>query len=174
MERINEEVEQLTWDEYFLFQAISSSLRSKDPSTKVGCVIVDENNHQVSMGYNGFVAQAEEGKFTWEKDKRLPYHETKYAYVIHAEANAILHSNKSLEGCRLYVTLFPCNECAKMIATKKIKEVIFLTNPDEDKSENIASKNILSVAGVNWRQMSLLDDRINDIFKLITNVNSKK
>jgi dCMP deaminase len=163
----------LTWDEYFMYQAMTASLRSKDPVTKVGCFIVDEDNHQVGMGYNGMVAKADETKFTWNKNKEDPYHLTKYAYVIHAESNAILHSNAILKNCRLYVTLFPCNECAKMIASKKIKEVIYLSNPNENKPENLASKIILDAAGISHRQFKMSDDKIKDICNQLLTLNNK-
>ena len=112
----------LDWNTYFMLQAVIVSLKSKDPSTKVGCYIADEDNHPISTGYNGFPAKLDESQFTWAKDKSQPYHKTKYAYVHHAEENAILHARDSLKGARLYVTLFPCNACAKMIITKKLKK----------------------------------------------------
>lgn len=170
---MDKKLESISWDEYFMYQAMTASLRSKDPVTQVGCLIVDEDNHEVGMGYNGMVAKADETKFTWNKNKEDPYHLTKYAYVIHAEANAILHSNASLKNCRLYVTLFPCNECAKMIASKKIKEVIYLTNPHENKPENLASKVILDSSGIIHRQFKMSDERIKDICAQLLKLNNK-
>ena len=87
----------VNWDEYFMLQAMLASFKSKDPSTKVGCVFVDENNHQVTMGYNGFVAGIDEDKLPWGKDERAPEEHRKYAYVVHDVANALLHATKSVK-----------------------------------------------------------------------------
>ena len=97
----------LTWDEYFMLQAMLASYRSKDPNTKVGCVFVDKNNHHITMGYNGAVAGIDETQMPWGNDRSVPLEFQKYGYVIHSEANAITHRNASLEGSRGYVTLFP-------------------------------------------------------------------
>ena len=107
-----------------MWKVVKEKAKSKDPSSKVGCVIVDQNNHQVTMGYNGMVAGIDESKIPWGRDTTVGLEFQKYGYVVHSEANAIMHASKSLEGTRVYVTLFPCNECAKLIASKKIKEVI--------------------------------------------------
>ena len=114
----------INWDEYFMLQAMLASFKSKDPHTKVGCVIVDKNNHQLSMGYNGMIAGIDESELPWGNNKNVSLEHQKYGYVMHSEANAISHCKADLEGTRLYVTLFPCNECAKLIATKKIKKII--------------------------------------------------
>lgn len=164
----------ISWDEYFMLQALVAATRSKDPSTKVGSVIVDGNNHQVGMGYNGMAAGIDESNFTWAKDPNSPYHKTKYAYVIHAEANGIMHANNNLDGCKIYVTLYPCNECAKMIVSKKVKEVIYLNNPYENTETNQASKIILDAAGVTIRQFSLPEETLNHVFSLIKLNNTKK
>ncbi|MEX0799136.1 MAG: deaminase, partial [Bacteriovoracaceae bacterium] len=107
---------QLSWDEYFMLQAMMASFKSKDPATKVGCVFVDQKNHQITMGYNGFVAGINETKLPWGKDKTQALEHQKYGYVVHSEANAIIHSPRSLENSTCYVTHFPCNECAKLLA----------------------------------------------------------
>jgi dCMP deaminase len=88
----------LNWDEYFMLQAMMASFKSKDPNTKVGCVFVDGNNHQLTMGYNGQLAGIDETKIPWGNDKTVPLDQQKYAYVVHSEANAILHAKTSLEG----------------------------------------------------------------------------
>jgi dCMP deaminase len=155
------------WHEYFMLEAISASLRSKDPSTQVGCVFVDENNHQIVMGYNGFVSGVDENKFTWEKSDNLKFSEKKYAYVIHAEANAILHSNKDLKNSTLYVTLFPCNECAKMIATSKVKKIYFLEEKNRDSEINIASRKILDASGIKYKKISIRKKILNLYVKKI-------
>lgn len=148
------------WHEYFMLEAITASLRSKDPSTQVGSVFVDENNHQIAMGYNGFVAGVDESNFTWDKDSNLPYSETKYAYVVHAEENAILHSNRDFKNSTLYVTLFPCNECAKKLATCKVKEVYYLEVKNPNSESNKASRKILDAAGIKYTKLKIRDEII--------------
>lgn len=145
----------INWDEYFMFQAIIASFKSKDPSTKVGSVFVDENNHQITMGYNGFVAGIDESKLPWGKDKSVPLEHQKYGYVVHSETNAILHATKSLEGSRAYVTLFPCHECAKLIASKKVKEVIYLSDKHCETESNTIAKKIFDLAGIKYRQLTI-------------------
>ena len=135
----------LSWDEYFMLQAMIAAFKSKDPATKVGSVFVDKNNHQITMGYNGFVAGIDEAKVPWGKDKSLPLEFQKYGYVVHSEANAILHSSRSLEGSRAYVTLFPCNECAKLIASSKVTEVIYLSDKHQETESNRIAKKIFDL-----------------------------
>lgn len=153
----------LNWDEYFMLQAVVASFKSKDPSTKVGCVFVDSKNHQVSMGYNGQVAGIDETQISWNKSKELPLDQQKYAYVVHSEANAILHAKGNLEGTRLYVTLFPCNECAKLIATVRIKEVIYLSDKYNGTIENAVSKKILAMSGITTRQLTLRSSLMDEL-----------
>ncbi|RMH70345.1 MAG: cytidine deaminase [Gemmatimonadetes bacterium] len=144
----------LSWDEYFMGIAIFTSLRSKDPKTKVGAIIVNDQNHIVGTGYNGFVAGADESKFTWNKTGA--WLETKYPYVVHAEANALLNTTvNDLQNCRVYVTLFPCNECAKQIAQKKLAEVIYLRRKDKIEEIYTASERIFEATGIKTRQLVL-------------------
>lgn len=143
----------LSWDEYFMLQAMIAAFKSKDPSTKVGSVFVDKNNHQITMGYNGFVAGIDESKVPWGKDKSAPLEFQKYGYVVHSEANAILHATRSLEGSRAYVTHFPCNECAKLIASSKVKEVIYLSDKHHEQETNRIAKKIFELSGISYRQM---------------------
>ncbi len=143
----------LNWDEYFMLQAMIAAFKSKDPSTKVGSVFVDQNNHQITMGYNGFVAGIDEAKLPWGKDKSVSLEFQKYGYVVHSEANAILHASRSLEGSKAYVTLFPCNECAKLIASSKVKEVIYLSDKQQDSESNRIAKKIFELSGITFRQL---------------------
>ncbi len=144
----------LSWDEYFMGIAIFTSLRSKDPNSKVGAVIVNAENHIVGTGYNGFVAHADESLFSWEREGE--WIETKYPYVVHAEANAILNSTTSdLRNCRIYATLFPCNECAKHIAQKGIAEVVYLSDKYRGKDFHTASELIFKAAGIRVRKLTL-------------------
>ncbi|MFG1500776.1 dCMP deaminase family protein [Halobacteriovorax sp. XZX-3] len=145
----------VNWDEYFMLQAIMASFKSKDPATKVGCVFVDDNNHQITFGYNGFVAGIDETKLPWGKERTLPLEQQKYGYVVHAEANAILHSNHKLYGARCYVTLFPCHECAKLLASSKIKEIVYLQDKHSGTESNRISRRIFDLTGVKYRQLTL-------------------
>lgn len=138
-------------------QAILAAYRSKDPSTKVGAVFVDRHQHQISMGYNGFVAGIDETQLPWGKDGSVGVEFQKYGYVVHAEANAIIHANADLTGSRLYVTHFPCHECAKLVASKKISEVIYLSDKHRDTEMNRISRKIFELTGMKTRQLGLED-----------------
>ncbi len=137
----------ISWDEYFMGLAILSSLRSKDPNTKVGACIVDNEHKVVSIGYNGMPIGIDETKISWNKGEGL---DSKYLYVCHAEFNAILNTRNgaALKGCILYVTLFPCNECAKAIIQVGIKEIIYLDNKYENQVTTLASRKMLELAGI--------------------------
>ena len=137
----------INWDEYFMGMAILSGFRSKDPSTKVGACIVDNDNKVVSIGYNGMPKGLDESQLSWNKGEDL---DSKYLYVCHAEFNAILNTRfgSALKDCKLYVTLFPCNECAKAIIQTGIKEVIYLDNKYQDQLIFRASAKLLTLAGV--------------------------
>ena len=141
----------ISWDEYFMGIAMLSGMRSKDPHTQVGACIVSDDNKILSMGYNGFPKGCSDDEFPWNRDG-APL-ENKYFYTTHSELNAILnYRGGSLEGSKLYVSLFPCNECAKAIIQSGIKEVIY----DDDKYQNtpsvIASRRMLQAAGVAIRK----------------------
>lgn len=153
----------LNWDEYFMLQAMTASFKSKDPNTKVGCVFVDHNNHQLSMGYNGQIAGIDESRLPWGNIKSVPLDQQKYAYVVHSEANAILHAHADLEGSRCYVTLFPCHECAKMMATVKVKEVIYLSDKYDGSVENQIAKKIFDMSGISYRELKMRSDLICDL-----------
>ncbi len=144
----------LNWDEYFMLQAMIAAFKSKDPATKVGSVFVDQNNHQITMGYNGFIAGIDETQLPWGKDKSVSLEFQKYGYVVHSEANAILHATRSLAGSKAYVTLFPCNECAKLIASSKVKEVIYLSDKHQDTEANRIAKKIFELSGITYRQLT--------------------
>ncbi len=141
----------ISWDQYFLGISKLSALRSKDPNTKVGACIVSDDNRIVGVGYNGLPYGCEDDAFPWEN--KGSFCQTKYPYVVHAELNAILNSVKSLKGCRLYVSLFPCNECAKAIIQSGIKEVIYSDDKYKDTDIVIASKRMLDAAKVSYRQI---------------------
>lgn len=127
--------------------AILSAQRSKDPSSKVGACIVSDEHRVLSLGYNGMPSGIDETKISWERqaDSEL---DTKYPYVCHAELNAILNSNHNLKNSTCYVTLFPCNECAKAIIQSGIKKVVYLEEKYPDSLQDIASKKLLSLANI--------------------------
>ena len=156
MEKINKQrKEYLNWDEYFMGVAKLSSYRSKDPSTQVGACIVGNDNRILSIGYNGTPNGFEDVNFPWDREGE-PL-ETKYLYVCHAEMNAILNyrgSRKDLENAKLYVALFPCNECAKIIIQSGIKEVIYLCDKYAKTDSVIASKKLFDTCGVKYRQFN--------------------
>ena len=137
----------ISWDEYFMGIAKLSGLRSKDPNTQVGACIVSQDNKILSMGYNGFPKNCSDDEFPWSREGD-PL-ENKYFYVTHSELNAILnYRGGSLEGAKLYVSLFPCNECAKAIIQSGIKTVIYDSDKYETLPSTIASKKMLRAAGV--------------------------
>ena len=142
----------ISWDEYFMGVALLAAQRSKDPSTQVGACIVDSENRILSTGYNGFPHGCSDDDFPWNRDEALG--ETKYPYVVHAELNSILNaSGKSLAGAKIYVALFPCNECAKAIIQCGIKEVIYLSDKYHDTPGTVASRRMLDSAGVTLTQL---------------------
>lgn len=141
----------ITWDQYFIGIAMLSAQRSKDNHTQVGACIVDEHNKILSVGYNGMPIGCPDDDMPWEREGEAL--DTKYVYVCHAELNAILNYNGgALRGARLYVTLFPCNECAKAIIQKGIKEVIYISDKYAASVATIASKRMFDMAGVSYRQ----------------------
>ncbi|XP_042857784.1 uncharacterized protein LOC122244055 isoform X2 [Penaeus japonicus] len=150
----------LAWGEYFMAVASLSALRSKDPSTQVGACIVNSDNKIVSIGYNGMPRGCDDDRLPWGKasSNRL---ENKYMYVCHAEVNAILNKScADVAGCTIYVALFPCNECAKIIIQSRIKEVIYLSDKYKDKPETIASKKLLDLVGISYKPYTLSCQKI--------------
>ena len=141
----------ITWDEYFMGVAPLTALRSKDPNTQVGCCIVDKNNKILSVGYNGLPRGCDDDEFPWDREGNLL--DTKYPFVAHAELNAILNSKTPLDDARLYVTLFPCNECAKAIIQAGIKEVLYASDKYADTDGTKASKKMLTSAGITLKQI---------------------
>lgn len=142
----------ISWDEYFMGVAILSSLRSKDPNTKVGACIVNDKKRIVGIGYNGLPYGCSDDEYPWEREGG--FLDTKYPYVVHAEPNAILNSTTSLENATLYVTLFPCHECAKLIIQSGIKEIVYMGDKYDGTESDQASKKMLKSAGVTWRKVA--------------------
>ena len=143
----------ISWDEYFMGVALLAAERSKDPSTQVGACIVDEDNRIVSTGYNGFPYGCSDDEYPWSRQGESEA-ETKYGYVVHAELNAILNARgRNVAGTRLYVALFPCNECAKAIIQAGIREVVYLSDKYGNTPMTLISKRMLASAGVKLRQL---------------------
>lgn len=140
----------LSWDEYFMGVAMLAAGRSKDPNTQVGACIVSPENIIISTGYNGMPKGCSDDEFPWERTGE----ETKYPFVVHAELNAILNANgRDLRGSRLYVALFPCNECAKAIIQSGVKEVLYLSDKYAATPATMASKRMMDAAGVKYTQI---------------------
>lgn len=142
----------ISWDEYFMGVAKLSSLRSKDPGTQVGACLVNPDKRIVGIGYNGLPSGLVDDDFSWAREGE--YLDTKYPYVVHAEANAILNATTNLKGATLYVTLFPCNECMKLIIQSGIKEIVYESNKYEKEDNNVASIKMMESAGLKSRQIS--------------------
>ena len=141
----------ISWDEYFMGVAKLAAMRSKDPNSQVGCCIVSTDNKILSIGYNGFPRGCSDDEFPWDREGE-PL-DTKYIYVTHSELNAILNfRGGSLEGSRIYVTLFPCNECAKAIIQSGISEIIYDDDKYADTPSVLASKRMLHASGVTYRR----------------------
>lgn len=142
--------------------ALLSCLRSKDPNTHVGACIVNPKKRIVGIGYNGFPYGCSDEVFPWTNQKD-DYLNSKYPYVVHAEPNAILNSTCSLEGCTMYVTLFPCNECAKLIIQSGIREIVFMDEKYCGNESDIASKKMLDAAGVSYRKMKMMKIQLEEV-----------
>ena len=141
----------ISWDEYFMGIAMLAARRSKDPNTQVGACIVSDDNIIISTGYNGMPKGCSDDIFPWEREGA----ETKYPYVVHAELNAILNANgRDLRGSRIFVALFPCNECAKAIIQSGVAEVVYLSDKYDGTPMNVASKRMLDAAGVKRTQLN--------------------
>ena len=140
----------ISWDDYFMGVAMLSAMRSKDPSTQVGACIVNPDNKIVGVGYNGFPIGIPDDALPWGREGSIL--ETKYVYVVHAEKNAILNSTSDLKDCKIFVGLFPCNECAKMIIQSGIKEVIYISDKYADLDIFKASRKMFDLAGISLRQ----------------------
>ena len=140
----------ISWDECFMRMAHVIADRSKDPSTQAGAVVVNQQNVVVGLGYNGWPRGIETDDLPWERDGNL--YDSKYAYVVHAEENAVYNSNAQTEGCKLYCTLFPCNECAKTIIQNGVTEIVFENDKYHEEEVWKASRRLFDLAGVSYRQ----------------------
>lgn len=145
----------ISWDQYFMGVAVLSAKRSKDPNTQVGACLVNAKKRIVGIGYNGLPRHLDDDVFPWKDSEKLS--ESKYAYVVHAEANAILNATTPLDGTTLYVTLFPCHECVKLLIQSGIKEVVYFSDKYNNTESNIAAKKMLNAAKITQRQFCEVD-----------------
>lgn len=151
----------ISWDEFFMRVAIAASMRSKDPHTQVGACIAGADNRILSVGYNGTPVGLDDDEFPWDASED-PLRD-KHSYVIHAEANAILNyrgSLKDMSGARAYVTLFPCQECAKTLVQAGIGEVVYLDDKYHDTVGSQVSRAVLDRCGVAYRQIELPESAV--------------
>lgn len=153
----------ISWDEYFMGIALLSANRSKDPSTQVGACIVNSKNKIMSVGYNGFPIGCSDDVFPWERTGEEI--DTKYPYVCHAELNAILNATASLDGCKIYVALFPCNECAKAIIQSGIAEIVYISDKYAGTPSVVASKKMLDASGVKYTKLTGTHDTLTIDFR---------
>ena len=152
----------LSWNGYFMGIALLSAQRSKDNHTQVGACIVNQDKKIVSVGYNGMPTGCNDDIMPWEREGE--FLQTKYPFVCHAELNAILNSSVNLKNCTLYVTLFPCNECAKAIIQSGIRHVIYLDNKYAGTDGVLASEQMFRLSGVIFEQYQKSEQEI--IFNL--------
>ncbi|MBR6880155.1 MAG: dCMP deaminase family protein [Clostridiales bacterium] len=157
---INKREDYITWDEYFMGVAKLASQRSKDPNTQVGACIVNSENRIMTIGYNGLPKGCSDDEFPWEREGGT--YDTKYAYVCHAELNAILNCGTAdLRDNRVYVTLFPCEGCTKALIQKGIKEIIYDSDKYHDTEGAKAARRMLDAAGVRYTQYTPSNRTIN-------------
>lgn len=145
----------ISWDQYFMGVALLSSKRSKDPNTQVGACIINTDKRIIGIGYNGFPSALSDDEFPWEKEGN--FSNTKYPYVVHAEMNAILNATQGLKNASIYVTLFPCHECAKMLIQSGIKEIVYYGQKYEQTESDVAAKKMLDAAKVSYRLFNEID-----------------
>ncbi len=146
----------ISWEEYFMGVALLSAKRSKDPSTQVGACLVNNDKRIIGIGYNGFPTGCSDELFPWGKEDKNHLN-TKYPYVVHAEPNAILNCTSNIKGATLYVTLFPCNECAKLIIQSGIKHIVYMSDKYRNQESDVASRRMLDAAGVTYVKMKELE-----------------
>lgn len=151
MQTVTKRTDYLSWDEYFMAVALLSGQRSKDPNTQVGACVANTQNKIVGVGYNGFPWGCSDDELPWAREGSLL--DTKYPYVCHAELNAVLNSiSRDLSGCRIYVALFPCNECTKVIIQSGIREIIYLSDKYGDTDTIRAAKIMLDKSNTSYRR----------------------
>ena len=160
----------ISWDEYFMAIARLSGLRSKDPNTQVGACVANAQNKIVGVGYNGFPIGCSDDELPWAREGG--YLDTKYPYVCHAELNAVLNSiTFDLRDCRIYVALFPCNECTKVIIQSGIREIVYLSDKYRETDSVLASKIMLEKSNTAFRRFH--PDRQSILLSFVKNTNTE-
>lgn len=144
----------ISWDQYFMMLAIASGMRSKDPSTQVGACIVSPEKRVISLGYNGLSKGFTDSDFDWSREGN--FFETKYPYIVHAEQNAILNAMQPLKDAVIYVSLFPCHDCAKLIAQSGIVKIVYMDDKYEGTDSNLVAKRILREANIDLFRMEMM------------------
>ncbi|XP_065320168.1 deoxycytidylate deaminase-like isoform X2 [Gordionus sp. m RMFG-2023] len=140
----------LSWDEYFMSIALLSAQRSKDPNTQVGACLINMDKKIIGIGYNGMPTGCSDDDLPWAREATNVL-DTKYMYVCHAELNCILNKNSNdSKNSTMYITLFPCNECAKLIIQAGVKRIIYLSDKYDQTPPNIASKRLLDMAFIKY------------------------
>lgn len=153
MSRVLPRSDVLSWEEYFMSVALLSAQRSKDPGRQVGACIVNPDNRIVGIGYNGFPTGCSKAGLPWNpRSAGLGFLDTKHAYVCHAELNAVVNalSISQLKGATLYVTCFPCNECAKLIIQVGITRVVYLDDDKHDSEASQAARDLFAIVGIRY------------------------
>lgn len=152
IERVKKREDYIIWADYFMGIACLSAKRSKDPNRQVGACIVNSDNKIIGIGYNGMPNGCSDDVMPWAKIASNVL-DTKYMYVCHAEMNAIMNKNEgNMKGCTIYVTLFPCNECTKLIIQAGITKVLYLLDKHPDDPKSVASRTLLKIAGIEFRK----------------------
>jgi len=165
----------LSWDDYFMSVAFLSAQRSKDPSTQVGACIVDKDKKIVGIGYNGMPTGVNDDEVPWQNSPKEDWLNTKYPFVCHAEMNAVMNKNSSsVKDCSIYVALFPCNECAKIIIQSGIRKVYYYSDKHHDRPSTIASRFMLKKAGVEVEQYIPKQQTVTINFSDISRKNDDK
>ena len=130
-----------SWDKVWMEMAKIIAQKSKDPDTQVGAVVVSPDNREHFCGYNGQPKRLNETEERWRRPE-------KYMRTLHAEVGAILSSNKDLDNWKIFVTLYPCYQCALAIIQKGISKVVYLEKPDRPISRYDLSDEYFKEAGV--------------------------
>lgn len=152
-------------DSIFMSCARIMATRSKDPSTQVGACIVGTDNRMLTMGYNGTPKGWKDSEFPWGKNYAdIAKEFEKYGSVVHAEANAIANykgMTGDLKDATIYVTLFPCSNCAKLLVQFGVKKVIYYSDMYKDTEDNRVAKRIFEYCGIEYQQFT--PDEVKEI-----------
>lgn len=127
----------ISWDNCFMGIALLLRLRSRDTNTKVGACLVNDRNEIISIGYNDFPLPETGIEFSWKRDGQ--YLQTKYPYVCHAELNTLISAKGDTRNSKMYITSFPCSECAKAIIQAGVQRVIYSGDDCSNSNSSVAA-----------------------------------